>query len=397
MKEIFKIFVLLVMICTFTACAAGGKTSDTKDISIKLESFSDVKKDILSTDTEYENISVPTETLQALANDLPEKAELADLKQVNDREQCFGKIRPLFISDKDYKKEYYQGFDSSFPAGNVYDDTTYYLNVASNGGIGFLSKESAYDCETIKTVFVDRPYEDEEYVLGGQTYKLSQGVEYVDGFLQALTDSGFGNMKIAYVDVLKYDQENALLFHIQRTVDGIALNDFFYSDGDFDEYPYFGAKLYMTAPNTVGEFLGDHGFCELDGSAESVDKCVTLESALDLSLIHISGESVHIVIARGYANQSLTLRALIAVHIFGHKHRCVTLSAEEGLFIPEQVVVVGRPEVQQEVHMKAPCKTLVRLSPLGDHCGLGVFLVKKCPYVLPEGDVALLILIVFDK
>ena len=282
MKEIFKIFVLLVMICTFTACAAGGKTSDTKDISIKLESFSDVKKDILSTDTEYENISVPTETLQALANDLPEKAELADLKQVNDREQCFGKIRPLFISDKDYKKEYYQGFDSSFPAGNVYDDTTYYLNVASNGGIGFLSKESAYDCETIKTVFVDRPYEDEEYVLGGQTYNLSQGVEYVDGFLQALTDSGFGNMKIAYVDVLKYDQENALLFHIQRTVDGIALNDFFYSDGDFDEYPYFGAKLYMTAPNTVGEFLGDHGFCELDGSAESVDKCVTLESALDI-------------------------------------------------------------------------------------------------------------------
>lgn len=282
MKEIFKIFVLLVMICTFTACAAGGKTSDTKDISIKLESFSDVKKDILSTDTEYENISVPTETLQALANDLPEKAELADLKQVNDREQCFGKIRPLFISDKDYKKEYYQGFDSSFPAGNVYDDTTYYLNVASNGGIGFLSKESAYDCETIKTVFVDRPYEDEEYVLGGQTYKLSQGVEYVDGFLQALTDSGFGNMKIAYVDVLKYDQENALLFHIQRTVDGIALNDFFYRDGDFDEYPYFGAKLYMTAPNTVGEFLGDHGFCELDGSAESVDKCVTLESALDI-------------------------------------------------------------------------------------------------------------------
>lgn len=130
MKEIFKIFVLLVMICTFTACAAGGKTSDTKDISVKLESFSDVKKDILSTDTEYENISVPTETLQALANDLPEKAELADLKQVNDREQCLGKIRPLFISDKDYKKEYYQGFDSSFPAGNVYDDTTYYLNVA---------------------------------------------------------------------------------------------------------------------------------------------------------------------------------------------------------------------------------------------------------------------------
>lgn len=28
--------------------------------------------------------------------------------------------------------------------------------------------------------------------------------------------------------------------------------------------------------------MQDHGFCELDGSAESVDKCVTLESALDI-------------------------------------------------------------------------------------------------------------------
>ena len=69
MKEIFKIFVLLVMICTFTACAAGGKTSDTNDISIKLESFSDLTTDILLTDTQYENTSVPTETLPAFAND----------------------------------------------------------------------------------------------------------------------------------------------------------------------------------------------------------------------------------------------------------------------------------------------------------------------------------------
>lgn len=59
---------------------------------------------------------------------------------MNDREQCFGKIRPLFISDKDYKKEYYQGFDSSFPAGNVYDDTTYYLNVASMEASDFFLK-----------------------------------------------------------------------------------------------------------------------------------------------------------------------------------------------------------------------------------------------------------------
>ena len=78
-----------------------------------------------------------------------------------------------------------------FLPATFYDDTTYYLNVASNGGIGFLSKESAYDCETIKTVFVDRPYEDEEYVLGGQTYKLSQGVEYVDGFF-----AGFDRQRI---------------------------------------------------------------------------------------------------------------------------------------------------------------------------------------------------------
>ena len=284
MKHKYIPIILVLLLLTFTACSGNSVANGSKaaEVNAEFESLSDVKNDILSTETEYENMTIQPEALKALSDSFPDKADCVQLKQASDHEQLFDKVRPLFIADEDYKSEYYQGFDNALPAGNVYDDGENYLNVASNGGIGFLSGESAYDCEVIKTVFIDRDFEDEEVTLDGQKYKLSQGVKYVNDFLQKLADNGFGDMRISYVDVLKFQQENALFFHIQRTVEGMELNRFFYSDGDFDQYPYFGAKLYMTSPDKVGEFLGDHGFCEISNVTKSLDKYVTLRSALDI-------------------------------------------------------------------------------------------------------------------
>lgn len=283
MKVISRSLTILLALLMFTSCSGIGKSdNDRAEVNAVFESLSEVKNDILSTKTEYENMTVQPDALKALADSFPDKADCVQLQQAAECEQLFDKIRPLFIPDADYKPEYFQGFDNALPAGNVYDDGTYYLNVASNGGIGFLTGESAYDCETVKTVFVDRDFSDEEFTLDGQKYKLSQGVKFVNDFLQKLTDNGFGDMRIAYVDVLKFGQENALFFHIQRTVDGMELNRFFYSNGDFDRYPYFGAKLYITSPDKISEFLGDHGFCKVSKVTETVDKCVTLRSALDI-------------------------------------------------------------------------------------------------------------------
>lgn len=311
MKHKYIPIILVLLLLTFTACSgnSGANGSKAAEVNAEFESLSDVKSDILSTETEYENMTIQPEALKALTENFPHKADCVQLKQATDCEQLFDKVRPLFIADEDYKSEYYQGFDSALPAGNVYDDGTNYLNVASNGEIGFLSGESAYDCEVIKTVFVDRDFEDVEVTLDGKKYKLSQGVKYVNDFLQKLADNGFGDMRIAYVDVLKFQQENALFFHIQRTVEGMELNRFFYSDGDFDQYPYFGAKLYMTSPDKVGEFLGDHGFCEISNVSKNVNEYVTLQSALDISENTLAANHKYTVSEIGFGYMPKVMKA----------------------------------------------------------------------------------------
>lgn len=158
MKYKYIPLILMLVILTLTACSGDGVANGSRatEVNAEFESLSDVKNDILSTETKYENMTIQPEALKALADSFPDKADCVQLKQASDHEQLFDKVRPLFITDEDYKSEYYQGFDNALPAGNVYDDGKNYLNVASNGGIGFLSGESAYDCEVIKTIFVDR-------------------------------------------------------------------------------------------------------------------------------------------------------------------------------------------------------------------------------------------------
>ena len=136
MKHKYIPIILVLLLLTFTACSgnSGANGSKAAEVNAEFESLSDVKNDILSTKTEYENMTIQPEALKALAENFPDKADCVQLKQAEGCEQFFDKIRPLFIADEDYKSEYYQGFDSALPAGNVYDDGTNYLNVASNGG-----------------------------------------------------------------------------------------------------------------------------------------------------------------------------------------------------------------------------------------------------------------------
>ena len=52
--------------------------------------------------------------------------------------------------------------------------------------------------------------------------------------------------------------------------------------------------------------------------------------------------------------------------------------------------------MQQEVHMETADKALVRFTPFAYHGGSRKFFVKKCADVLPEGNGALAVLVVFN-
>ena len=89
---------------------------------------------------------------------------------------------------------------------------------------------------------------------------------------------------------------------------------------------------------------------------------------------------------------------LIIFFVFCHKFFDAAFSARGKirLFTAEQIVVVGRPEMQQEVHMETADKALVRFAPFAYHGGSRKFFVKESADVLPEGNGAFAILVVFN-
>lgn len=280
-----RVIPLILSAFILVSCSSENKVSTgegyTPAIELNYLTLDDVQEHITDVKTDYENMSIDPNALNALADNFPEKADCVKLRQISDFDNKYNILRPYFISDESYDDDYFLGFDNSLPAGYSYDDGYSYLNISSNGGIGFTTGVSAYDSETVETIFVDWPYEDKKYILSGKEYSISDGVDYVNDFLERLSENGCGEMRIGYVDVLKYKQEYAYFYHIQRTVDGMELNRFFYSDGDFDKYPYFGIKVFVTEPDKINEFLGNHGFCVIDEITDSPRKYVSLQSALD--------------------------------------------------------------------------------------------------------------------
>ena len=103
MKHKYIPLILMLVILTLTACSGDGVANGSRaaEVNAEFESLSDVKNDILSTETEYENMTIQPEVLKALADSFPDKADCVQLKQATDCEQLFDKIRPLFIADED--------------------------------------------------------------------------------------------------------------------------------------------------------------------------------------------------------------------------------------------------------------------------------------------------------
>lgn len=231
MKHIKIIIPLIILVCMLVSCSSANKTLTDEgyrsEIDIKYMTLDDVRAHITDVKTEYENMSIDPNALKAIADNFPESADCVMLRQVSNFESKYDVLRPCFISNELYEKQYFMGFDNALPAGYFYDDGDRYLNVSSNGGIGFTEGDSAYDSETVETVFVNRPYEDKEYILSGEKYRVSEGVEYINGFLKQLSENGCGEMRIGYVDILKYDKEYAFFFIYKEQLTEWSLTDFF--------------------------------------------------------------------------------------------------------------------------------------------------------------------------
>ena len=130
------------------------------------------------------------------------------------------------------------------------------------------------------------------------------------------------------------------------------------------------------------------------------------EGHLHLVGVKVAAQALHVVVARRDAHEALAVSELHVAAVGCHELARVAFAftAEERVRLlrtvlgaPEEIHVVRRTELQQEVHMETRADGLVGLAPLRDHHRLGVALVQEGAHILPEGDRGLLAGVVLNE
>jgi hypothetical protein len=82
-----------------------------------------------------------------------------------------------------------------------------------------------------------------------------------------------------------------------------------------------------------------------------------------------------------------------------HKQGSVSpsLPGKIRMLTAEQVHVMGRPEMEKEIHVEPSHQGFVRLSPFRNHHRIRVILVQKSPHILPEFHRLLMPFIIFNQ
>ena len=105
-----------------------------------------------------------------------------------------------------------------------------------------------------------------------------------------------------------------------------------------------------------------------------------------------TAQALHVVVAGGDAHEAAAVREVEVALVRGDEFTCIAraLAREERMLAAEEIQVVRRAELQQEVHVETRANRLIGLSPFGDKDGIGVTFVQKRTDILPHLDGALL-------
>ena len=110
----------------------------------------------------------------------------------------------------------------------------------------------------------------------------------------------------------------------------------------------------------------------------------------------MGGKPLHIVIPGGDADEALFRLGpdgLVGLH----KGGSITVSGKKGIVAAEQIIIMRRAEMQQEVHVESADNGLVRLAPFGNHGRLREGLFQPGKDLPPQSNGSLLLRVVLHQ
>lgn len=181
-KYIRLLPVLLVTVLLAAACQSpqDSAKNDSRD-TVQKESIDTIWSTWDETLKESHNNIYFEKDLQC---EKPQEVAVYQLEQAGDVDKKAERIRREYVPDKEFNKKYYKENPNTVPPGPEYvnEKTGQTWIIGNNGFINYSRSsddtnylDSAEDVE--KTIFVNRPYKDEEITLKDGSITLSQAVE----------------------------------------------------------------------------------------------------------------------------------------------------------------------------------------------------------------------------
>lgn len=298
-RYIHLLSALLIALVFLTACQSPQKSTPKEAQSqVQKESIDAIWNTWDETLKENYNNIFFEEQIQC---EKPQEVAVYQMEQASNIDQKAEKIRKEYVPDKEFDKKYYKEDPNTVPPGPEYVNpkTGRVFILGDNGFINYSrsSEETKYvdeEDKIEKTVFVNRPYKDEEIVLKDGKITLSKAIDMAqkeENKWKKLSGDACDARakKIEILPAADGGDAQAVKIYFEKHYKGVGiLTDQRTTETSQDkplsvEYvPCFDDALIVTSVQRVENFVSNMGAVHQKTVVRKLDQIVSLKSAIQI-------------------------------------------------------------------------------------------------------------------
>ena len=325
-KSIRLLPVLLVTVLSVTACQSpqDSAKNDRRD-TVQKESIDTIWSTWDETLKESHNNIYFEKDLQC---EKPQEVAVYQLEQAGDVDKKAEQIRREYVPDKEFDKKYYKENPNTVPPGPEYvnEKTGQTRLIGDNGFINYSKSSDDTNYldgaeDVAKTIFVNRPYTDEEITLKDGTITLSQAVEKAqkeENKWKKLSGDECGTRpkKIEILPAADGGEGKAVKISFEKTYKGIGILTEQKTTETSQDKPlsvdylsFFDDTVTITSVHGIERIVSNAGAVHQKTVERKLDQIVSLKSAIqimgkELAAYHDFKVS-HIELCYRYVNEKI--------------------------------------------------------------------------------------------
>ena len=231
----------------------------------------------------------------------PQEVAVYQMEQAGNVDEKAEQIRKEYVPDKEFHKKYYKENPNTVPPGPEYVDEKTGLTwiIGDNGFINYSrsSDDTNYldgEEDIEKTIFVNRPYQDEEVALKDGKIMLSEAISMAQKEKEKWEklsgdECSARAKKVEILPAADGGEEKALKISFEKTYKGVGIltnQKTLWASQDkplsVEYLSFFDDTLTITSTKGVERFISNAGAVHRKTTERKLDRIVSLKSAIQI-------------------------------------------------------------------------------------------------------------------